>query len=165
MIILLVGCSGIPEPTEIHPAAIATNIAVSPSATNALTSTDASISPFLPEIVNFAEANDESIVCALYRPENENSNPNPAVLLLQMHRGNNREWKDVAMKLAESGYVVLAIDMRGHGETGLRQVWVAAKALGDVNLVMYDDVGHGTQMFSREPDLIMSIIEWLDTHL
>ena len=60
--------------------------------------------------------------------------PAPAVLLLHMYGSNKEAWKPFAPLLQAAGYSVLAIDMRGHGETGGAMDWVKAPA--DVNEVL-----------------------------
>jgi dienelactone hydrolase len=40
-----------------------------------------------------------------------------------------------------------------------------AKALGESQLIMYEDAGHGTFIFQAEPELSQLIIEWLDRYL
>ena len=56
--------------------------------------------------------------------------PAPAALLLHMNGSNKNSWKAFAAQLQAAGYSVLAIDLRGHGETGGKVDW--NKAPGDV---------------------------------
>lgn len=184
--------------------------------------------------------------------------PWPGAILLHMLWGNRSSWDEFALKLADAGYAVLNVDMRGHGETGgevdwdlaaedLQQVWsnlaarpdvdqdrtafigasiganmalvasanessvrtaillspglnyagvkteaamqsygerpviivasqedtyaanssvtLEAETLGESQLIMYEDAGHGIFMFQGEPDLSQLIIEWLDRYL
>ncbi len=49
--------------------------------------------------------------------------PWPAVLLLHMAYGNRQEWGDFPQKLAAAGHAVLAIDLRGQGESGGSLDW------------------------------------------
>ena len=51
----------------------------------------------------------------------------PAILLLHMLGGNRRAWGDFIPPLLDSGYHVLNMDMRGHGETGGSRDWDAAE--------------------------------------
>ena len=53
--------------------------------------------------------------------------PRPGVLLLHMNGGNRGDWQTFAGQLADSGYSSLAIDMRGHGQTGSRSDWALAE--------------------------------------
>jgi dipeptidyl aminopeptidase/acylaminoacyl peptidase len=53
----------------------------------------------------------------LYLPSGAGQ-PVPAILLLHMLGSNKEAWGNLPEKLADAGYAVLAIDMRGHGETG-----------------------------------------------
>ena len=54
--------------------------------------------------------------------------PFPGVILLHMLGGNRQVWADngFADALTASGYAVLALDMRGHGESGSDQDWTKA---------------------------------------
>lgn len=186
--------------------------------------------------------------------------PFPGVLLLHMLGSNRQVWDEVGLAdtLVTNGYAVLALDMRGHGDSGssrdwdqadddLQRVWayfvgrdevdgertavigasigsnmalrtganepaiktvallspgleyrgvttddaivqygtrpilivaseedsyaaessktLAEVAAGEVELIMYDGAGHGTNMFAPQPDLTDSLINWLKTHL
>ncbi|MBE2223827.1 MAG: alpha/beta fold hydrolase [Anaerolineae bacterium] len=53
----------------------------------------------------------------------------PAILLLHMLGSNRTIWETVGLvdELTAKGYAVLALDMRGHGETGNAQDWVLAE--------------------------------------
>jgi pimeloyl-ACP methyl ester carboxylesterase len=53
----------------------------------------------------------------------------PGVLLLHMLGSSRQAWDDVGLAeaLAEAGYAVLALDMRGHGATGGGKNWDAAE--------------------------------------
>ncbi|MBU5688752.1 MAG: alpha/beta fold hydrolase [Candidatus Aenigmarchaeota archaeon] len=53
----------------------------------------------------------------LYEPENSNGK---ALILLHMLRTDKSYWQDFAEKLKQKGYTVLAIDLRGHGESVLK---------------------------------------------
>jgi len=181
--------------------------------------------------------------------------PRPGVFLLHMNGRNRMDWVDFGRLAAEKGYAVLAVDMRGFGETGGRRDWVqteddlqrvwaffsgrddvdesltamvgasiganmalvtgdeipaiqgvtmlspgldfmgvttsdrvidygdrpllivaseedtesavaatslAELALGDVQLLMYQGAGHGTNMFTPRPELSQVILDWLD---
>ncbi len=52
----------------------------------------------------------------------------PALLLLHQHFGSGVDWKDFAIPLAQKGYTVLAIDMRGQGITGGKVDWHLAES-------------------------------------
>lgn len=60
--------------------------------------------------------------------------PRPGVLFLHMLGSDRTAWQDVAGRFAEAGYSSLALDLRGHGQSGgaAQQDW--SQALGDVLL-------------------------------
>jgi alpha-beta hydrolase superfamily lysophospholipase len=46
------------------------------------------------------------------------SRPAPAVILIHMLHRSRRDWDAVAQRLSSEGFGALAIDLRGHGESG-----------------------------------------------
>lgn len=52
----------------------------------------------------------------------------PAVLLLHMYGTDRLTWKALANALAQAGMASLAIDLRGHGQTGGAENWALARA-------------------------------------
>lgn len=50
----------------------------------------------------------------------------PAVLLLHMLNGSRAQWKSLIGPLLDDGYSVLAVDLRGHGQTGDTINWTKA---------------------------------------
>ncbi|MCA9903078.1 MAG: alpha/beta fold hydrolase [Anaerolineae bacterium] len=76
------------------------------------------------EIVT-AEAHDGlTLVGEFYASTNE---PAPAVLLLHMLGSRRSAWQPLIPWLSDAGYNVLAVDLRGHGETQGAQDWPAAE--------------------------------------
>lgn len=63
------------------------------------------------------------IATTLYLPEGEG--PHPGVILLHMLGGRRQDWEveEIPNLLTEAGYVVLAVDMRGHGQTPGNRDW------------------------------------------
>jgi pimeloyl-ACP methyl ester carboxylesterase len=53
--------------------------------------------------------------------------PAPAVLLVHDRGGSRAVWDDLAARLQAAGYAVLAVDLRGYGETGGAVDWVLAQ--------------------------------------
>ena len=51
----------------------------------------------------------------------------PAVLLLHMLGQDRDSWRPLVQPLLDAGFIVLAVDLRGHGETGGDRNWVAAQ--------------------------------------
>ncbi len=71
------------------------------------------------------EASDGLALIGLYyAPTVDTTDPVPGVLLMH-HGGSQKEaWIDLIPALVEAGYGVLAVDLRGHGETGGSIDWV-----------------------------------------
>jgi len=63
-----------------------------------------------------------NLVGTIYTPA-EMPPPWPGVILLHMLWGDRSSWEDFAQRLTAAGYAVLAVDMRGHGETGGAVNW------------------------------------------
>lgn len=53
--------------------------------------------------------------------------PAPAVLLLHMYGRSRSDWQALTTRLQSAGLAVLAIDLRGHGETGGTEDWDLAR--------------------------------------
>jgi pimeloyl-ACP methyl ester carboxylesterase len=51
----------------------------------------------------------------------------PGVLLLHMYGGSKADWDEFAFDLQGAGFAALAIDLRGHGETGGAEDWDLAR--------------------------------------
>lgn len=51
----------------------------------------------------------------------------PGVLLLHMYGGSKADWDELAQALQGAGFAALAIDLRGHGETGGTEDWALAR--------------------------------------
>ena len=73
------------------------------------------------ETVNIEAEDGLMIVGDYYLPDAEG--PVPGALLLHMLGGNRGEWEPLIPVLLDAGIAVLAVDMRGHGETGSEQDW------------------------------------------
>lgn len=67
----------------------------------------------------------------------------PAVLLLHMLNSRRSAWSPLIPALTDAGYNVLAVDLRGHGETGGAQDWTAAQT----------DVVHWLDWLSDQPSV------------
>ncbi|MBI4281002.1 alpha/beta fold hydrolase [Candidatus Uhrbacteria bacterium] len=70
----------------------------------------------MPESISFETA-DGLIIKGDYYPS---QGSNQAVLLLHMRPETKSSWKSLAEQLVANGFSVLAIDLRGHGESVLR---------------------------------------------
>lgn len=281
LVLMLAACNGDPTPTpatEQQPAApaedgsqgdqaeVVPTATTSPAAeTEAPADSESSVEepatvepavPAEPQTVTI-EAEDGLTLYGTFYPGQGNG-PWPALLLLHMNGRNRQDWEPVVPALTEAGYAALALDMRGHGETGdvkdwdkarddLQRVWsylsgrpdveasqtaiigasiganmalvtgalepdvktvvllspgldyfgvttedtisdygqrpvllVASEedqpaadssrelselAQGEAQLEMYEDAGHGTQMFASRPELTDLMLGWLAAHL
>lgn len=71
-------------------------------------------SALAPEKVQLKTEDGVTIYANFYKPKAENP---PAVLLLHQRGSNKEAWGAFIDKLVEHGFAVMAIDMRGHGES------------------------------------------------
>lgn len=85
-----------------------------------------------PEIVNIEAADGLTLVGDFYQSNTEE--PAPAVVLLHMSGSNRTSWSELIPELVDAGYNVLAIDMRGHGDTGGDIDWILAES--DVQVLL-----------------------------
>ena len=68
-----------------------------------------------PKVVTFATEDGVEIVADYYAPTGPAAAP--VVILLHMYRSDRAAWKPLMPALHEAGFAVLAIDMRGHGDS------------------------------------------------
>lgn len=96
--------------------------------------------PTAPEKVTYEGADGLQIAGDLYLPSGQNL---PAVMLLHMLGSSRADWVNFAETLADNCYAALAVDMRGHGETGGEADWT--KAL--------EDLQRGLQYLEGRPEI------------
>lgn len=72
--------------------------------------------PIKPALVTFPAQDGFTIFADLYRADNL-PGPAPIVILLHMYNSDRSTWKPLAELLAAEGCIVLAPDLRGHGES------------------------------------------------
>ena len=127
------------EQAQVEETAVSTPIPPTPSQSKpeeaAITTTEAAPLPSEPfnETVAINGADGLSLQATLYGVTN--SAPRPGVILLHMLNSRRDVWADTqfAEALVDAGYVALAVDMRGHGETGGSKDWdLAAEDLKNV---------------------------------
>ncbi len=68
------------------------------------------------EVVKFTTDDGIKIVGEFWRPASTEGDA-PVAILLHMYRSNRAAWKPLVPKLTDAGFAVLAIDMRGHGDS------------------------------------------------
>ncbi len=83
--------------------------------------------PAEPQPLVIAAPDGTSLSASFYPPL---SQPAPGVLLLHMLGGRKTDWDAFARVLQRQGFAALALDLRGHGQSGGAQDWT--KAPGDV---------------------------------
>ena len=76
--------------------------------------------------VSIPAGDDLMLVGDLYLPDTASETGDPAVLLLHMLGSQRNAYDPLIPDLVDAGYVVLNVDMRGHGETGGSQDWELA---------------------------------------
>lgn len=129
------------------------------------------------EDITFNGANDLELHATLYRPGG--LPPFPAVILLHMIGDDRSVWADgrtgLARTLMSQGYAVLAVDMRGHGETGsgrdwalaetdLQMVWLAFTMREDVDAARTAVVGGSIgsnmalRLAARQPEIKTAVL-------
>jgi dienelactone hydrolase len=64
--------------------------------------------------VSFRAADGTNLSASLYEPDRR---PAPAVVLIHMLTRSRGDWADTAERLRDRGFVALALDLRGHGES------------------------------------------------
>lgn len=79
------------------------------------------------QVVEVAAADGLTLVGDYYAAGDE---PAPAVLLMHMYGSQRSAWNPIIPTLTEAGYAVLAVDLRGFGDTGGDEDFEAAQ--GDV---------------------------------
>ncbi len=81
----------------------------------------------------------------------------PLVVLLHMLSGNRWDWKDFPEKLVNSGYAVLVIDLRGHGDSVYRGKTLKVWREFDQNdwLKLADDPGFVLDYISKQKQFNM----------
>ena len=65
--------------------------------------------------VTFRTDDGVTLAATWYEPS---SRPGPAVILVHMLTRSRREWESIGQRLASEGIGALALDLRGHGESG-----------------------------------------------
>lgn len=81
--------------------------------------------PTQAELPMVISANDGLVLQATYY--SAPARPAPAVLLLHQRGRDRTTWDALALRLQATGYAVLTVDQRGHGETGGAEDWSLAQ--------------------------------------
>ena len=106
------------------------------------------------DVVRFETADGIEIVGDFHRPEREDS---PVVILLHEYRTGRAVWEPLIPKLRRAGFAVLAIDMRGHGEsfkpTSMRLRYRAVRRDEELFRAMYQDVMAAYAFLADQPSV------------
>ncbi|MEM9953324.1 MAG: alpha/beta fold hydrolase [Chloroflexota bacterium] len=74
------------------------------------------------ETVELSASDDLTLIADYYTPDDMTDSA-PAVILLHMLNSNRQAYEPLIPSLVDAGYVVLNVDMRGHGDTGGSNDW------------------------------------------
>jgi alpha-beta hydrolase superfamily lysophospholipase len=80
-----------------------------------------------PQRVEITASDGWVLVGDLTLPADTGETGAPAVLLMHMYNDSRQAWADLVDPLLDAGYAVLAIDLRGHGDTGGARDWELAQ--------------------------------------
>lgn len=69
------------------------------------------------QVVTFPAADGMRLTADYYPPPADLRFPAPMVVLLHMYRGDRHDWQPLIGPLHEAGFAVLALDLRGHGDS------------------------------------------------
>ncbi len=81
-----------------------------------------------PVTVEITAADGAVLVGDYYAPTIDVEGDPIPVLLMHQHRSNRRSWSQLVPQLQAQGYAVYSVDLRGHGDTGGSEDWVAAQS-------------------------------------
>ena len=111
-----------------------------------------------PEVARFTTEDGVQIVGDYY--PHSGGGPAPAVILLHMYRSERSAWKPLVPALSKAGFAVLAIDMRGHGEstepTSMRLGARAVQQDSTLFNAMHKDVAAAYTWLSQQPNVDLS---------
>lgn len=110
---------------------VATNTPAAPTATGPVP-TAARPTPAQPAAVTIAAPDSVELAATYYAPlvvEPVAGRQAPGVLLLHMLGGSRADWDGFARELQAAGFGVLALDLRGHGDSPGPEDW--EKSIGD----------------------------------
>lgn len=111
-----------------------------------------------PKPAAFKTKDDVEITGDYYPPAGQT--PSPVVVLLHMYRSNRTAWKPLVPQLHEAGFAVLAIDLRGHGDSVKpRAQRLVTRAMDRDPILfnaMHNDVYGAYDFLTRQPGCDMS---------
>jgi len=109
-----------------------------PLATTSPTATPSPSPDF--RLLNVIAADGTELMTVFYPPQD---GPAPGVLLLHMDGGRKEDWASFATRLQQAGYAAMALDLRGHGDSGGEVDWETGP----------DDVARAWAELVEQPDV------------
>ncbi len=139
-VILISACeSSAPGPSGGYPAPAATEVKPTTSPTSIAAAYPGPGPQRELKIISFNTSDNVKLTSTLYTP---NVNRAPAVILFHKVDGSRKDWDSFAQSLQRTGYVVLAVDFRGHGDSSGSRDW--EKMTQDVAAAWAYVIGLGT---------------------
>ena len=102
-----------------------------------------------PKPVTFLAADGMKIAADYYAPSTTGGAA-PMVILLHMYRSDRKAWEPLIAPLHEAGFAILALDMRGHGESATTETRDAV-------------LKRDSRLFKKMQDDVRGAYDWLVT--
>ena len=112
-----------------------------------------------PYRVEYTTSDGVVIIGDYWMPKDANA-PAPAVILLHMYRSDRSAWRPLVSVLQDAGFAIMAIDMRGHGESIKPEDRKLEKCVRDRDPVlfraMHRDVFGAYRWLQQRPEVDLS---------
>lgn len=107
-----------------------------------------------PEAVSFRASDGMRIAADYYAPKNSADQPAAFAILLHMYRSDRTAWTPLVQPLHDAGFAILALDLRGHGESATTETRKAVEAREtSVFLDMQHDVRGAYDWLARRAEI------------
>ncbi len=107
-----------------------------------------------PQAVSFAAADGVLISADYYPPPVAARGDAPMVILLHMYRSDRNAWEPLIAPLHEAGFAILALDLRGHGQSATTETRDAvARRDPEVFRKMQDDLRGAYDWLAQQPKI------------
>lgn len=105
-----------------------------------------------PQIVTFPAADGFTLTADYYPPPAKPPGDAPFAILLHMYRSDRKSWQPLIPPLCDAGFAVLALDLRGHGESATTETRdVVEKRDPEVFKKMQDDLRGAYDWLATQP--------------